>query len=247
MLIPRCRLARSHPHPHLRHSALLPRSRLSLHIPTNHHGTQTTNSQTKQDAIPHDTTTTNQKPKLSPLEWFRRSQSQRPYTTQLCLTPLIFCVGDFAAQMIGDDDGFDYHRALRSAIAGLVIAIPTYKWFLFLGRRFNYSSPALSLGAKVAVNQTVYTPLFNVYFFAAHGLLAGEGVWGAMERVKDKASISIPRSFLFWPFVTAFNFTYIQPQSRGIATSIGSVFWQTYLSWLNSRGERKGKPSVVEG
>ncbi|OJJ42686.1 hypothetical protein ASPZODRAFT_137074 [Penicilliopsis zonata CBS 506.65] len=81
--------------------------------------------------------------------------------TQLCLTPLIFCLGDFSAQLIGDDD-FDPHRSLRSVIIGLVIAIPSHEWFLFLGRRFNYSSsPALSLGAKVAVNQAFYTRRYS--------------------------------------------------------------------------------------
>ncbi|CAG8947299.1 unnamed protein product [Penicillium salamii] len=237
MLIPRSLLARSNPH--LGHGAILSWSHSTLpgRIPASHHHTRA-----KQDAVPCDPKSRPvvRKPQgtlVSLLEWFSKSNSRRPYTTQLCLTPLIFCLGDLSAQMIGDDE-FDHHRSLRSIIIGLVIAIPTHEWFMFLGRRFNYSSPSLSLGAKVAVNQAIYTPLFNVYFFAAHGFLAGEGLWGTTERVKEKASISIPRSFLYWPLVTAFNFSYIQPQSRAIATSIFSVFWQSYLSWLNSSAGR---------
>ncbi|KAB8246185.1 hypothetical protein BDV35DRAFT_354420 [Aspergillus flavus] len=79
-------------------------------------------------------------------------------------------------------------------------------------------------------------------FFAFHGLLAGEGLWGASERVKNTVPISIPRSILYWPLVTAFNFSYIRPQSRSIATSLFAAFWQSYLSWLNSsagKGEAK--------
>ncbi|PLB46872.1 hypothetical protein P170DRAFT_477733 [Aspergillus steynii IBT 23096] len=235
MLIPQGLLA-------CRHEAMLTRLRLRLpnRIPVNHHHTRTK----QDDAVPRGPASRPmarkpQRPIASIFEWFSRSQSRRPYITQLCLTPLIFCLGDFSAQMIGDDD-FDYHRSLRSVVIGLVIAIPSHEWFLFLGRCFNYSSPSLSLGAKVAANQAFYTPMFNVYFFACHGLLAGEGLWGAVERVKEKASISIPRSFLFWPVVTAFNFSYIQPQSRAIATAMFSVFWQSYLSWLNSSaGEGK--------
>lgn len=228
------------------------RLRLPSRIPVNYHRTQATHFRTKQDVVPRGTTPRPiaqklQRPIALLFDWFSHSQSRRPYTTQLCLTPLIFCLGDFSAQMIGDDD-FDYHRSLRSVIIGLVIAIPSHEWFLFLGRRFNYSSPSLSLGAKVAANQTFYTPMFNVYFFAFHGLLAGEGLWGAIERVKNTASISIPRSFLYWPLVTAFNFSYIKPQSRSIMTSIFSVFWQSYLSWLNSSaGEGKGEPTCNSG
>ncbi|KAE8393514.1 hypothetical protein BDV23DRAFT_149334 [Aspergillus alliaceus] len=228
------------------------RLRLPSRIPANYHHTQATNSRTNKDAVPRGTTSrpmarTLQRPIASLFDWFSHSQSRRPYMTQLCLTPLIFCLGDFSAQMIGDED-FDFHRSLRSVIIGLVIAIPTHEWFLLLGRRFNYSSHSLSLGAKVAANQAFYTPMFNIYFFAFHGLLAGEGLWGAIERVKDKASISIPRSFLFWPLVTAFNFSYIKPQSRGIVTSIFSVFWQSYLSWLNSSaGRGKSTPTRNSG
>ncbi|KAI9933762.1 hypothetical protein MW887_004834 [Aspergillus wentii] len=176
-------------------------------------------------------------PVLAFFDWYSHSQTRRPYVTQLCLTPLIYCVGDFSAQMIGDD-GFDYRRSLRSIVVGLVIAIPSRQWFLFLGQRFNYTSSSLSLGMKVAVNQLLYTPLFNVYFFAFHEILSGEGVTGAVERVKNTVPTSIPRSFLYWPFVTAFNFTYIKPQSRSVATSVFAVFWQSYLSWLNSSAEK---------
>ncbi|KAI3003335.1 hypothetical protein CBS147346_5475 [Aspergillus niger] len=172
-------------------------------------------------------------PVLAFFDWYSYSQSRRPYATQLCLTPLIYCVGDFSAQMIGDDD-FDYRRSLRSILIGLVIAIPSREWFLFLGRRFNYSSSSLSLGVRVAVNQLLYTPLFNVYFFAFHGILSGEGIMGAVERVKNTVPTSIPRSFIYWPFVTAFNFTYVAPQSRSVATSVFAIFWQSYLSWLNN-------------
>ncbi|KNG80572.1 hypothetical protein ANOM_010829 [Aspergillus nomiae NRRL 13137] len=187
-------------------------------------------------------------PAVAFLDWFSDSQSRRPYLTQLCLTPVIYCIGDFSAQMIGDDD-FDPRRSLRSIVVGLVIAIPSHEWFLFLGRRFNYAySPTISLCAKVAANQLLYTPLFNVYFFAFHGLLSGEGLMGAAERVSNTVPTSIPRSFLYWPFVTAFNFTYVQPQSRSAATSVFAVFWQSYLSWLNSSAEtgaemRIGKPA----
>lgn len=177
------------------------------------------------------------KPAQAFVNWYSYSQSRRPYTTQLCLTPLIYCIGDFSAQTVGDD-GFDYRRSLRSIVVGLVIAIPSREWFLFLVRRFNYNSSSLSIGLKVALNQLLYTPLFNVYFFGFHGILSGEGVMGAVERVKNTVPTSIPRSFLYWPFVTTFNFIYIKPQSRSVATSIFAVFWQSYLSWLNNSAEK---------
>ncbi|EWY87649.1 hypothetical protein FOYG_09051 [Fusarium oxysporum NRRL 32931] len=83
---------------------------------------------------------------------------------------------------------------------------------MFLGRRFNYESAALSTGVKALVNQAIYTPLVNVYFFGAHAFLSVENVATASKRIKTGVALSIPRSILYWPLVTTLNFTYVQSQ-----------------------------------
>ncbi|KEF51715.1 uncharacterized protein A1O9_12350 [Exophiala aquamarina CBS 119918] len=130
---------------------------------------------------------------------------------------------------------------MRNITIGAVAAIPSHKWFLFLGRNFNYCSAMVSTWIKVVVNQLVYTPLFNVYFFAFHAILSGMALTGAIERVKNTVPTSLPRSFLYWPFVTAFNFTYAQPQSRSVVTAALAVFWQSYMSWLNVQAQKHEK------
>lgn len=179
--------------------------------------------------------------------WYSRQQSHRPYTTQLCTTPLIYCTGDLSAQMIGGD-GYDLSRTLRNLAVGAVISLPSYKWFMLLGRHFNYPSAALSTAVKVLVNQAVYTPLVNVYFFAFHAILRGERVGATVDRVRTGVATSIPRSFLYWPLVTALNFTYVPPQSRSVAASTAAVFWQSYMSYLNRQVEKstEGPGSSVE-
>lgn len=87
---------------------------------------------------------------------------------------------------------------------------------MYLGQSFNYSSKALSLGAKVVVNQIVFAPMFNTYFFGMSSLLSGDSLNQAWERVKDTVPISLINSFKLWPAVTAFNFTFIQPQYRAL-------------------------------
>lgn len=150
-------------HPRLRHEALLTRLHLRPpgRIPVGYHHTRATNLQTKHGPAPTSMIRKLQRPVTRLFYWFSDFQTRRPWITQLCLTPLIYCLGDFSARMIEDED-YDYHRSLRSFVIGLVIAIPSREWFLFLGRRFNYSSPSLSLGAKVAANKIFYTPMFNV-------------------------------------------------------------------------------------
>lgn len=122
---------------------------------------------------------------------------------------------------------------------------------MYLGRCFNYPSRMISLATKVVVNQIVFTPIFNSYFFGMQSVLSGDSLIDAWRRIERTVPTSFINSCKLWPVVTAFNFTYIQPQYRALFagqsilqismnvanTDIGvvAVGWQSYLSWLNQR------------
>ena len=106
---------------------------------------------------------------------------------------------------------------------------------MYLNISFNYSSRLLSLAVKVTVNQIVFTPIFNSYFFGMQSLLSGDTFPGAWERIKSTVPTSFINSCKLWPAVTAFSFTYIQPQYRALFAGIIAVGWQSYLSWLNQK------------
>lgn len=123
----------------------------------------------------------------------------------------------------------------------------------------------ISLATKVVVNQIVFTPIFNSYFFGMQSVLSGDSLIDAWRRIERTVPTSFINSCKLWPVVTAFNFTYIQPQYRALFagqsilqismnvanTDIGvvAVGWQSYLSWLNQRAAteeriRKGQRLV---
>lgn len=137
---------------------------------------------------------------------------------------------------------------------------------MYLGRCFNYPSKLVSLATKVVVNQIVFTPIFNSYFFGMQALLSGDTFADAWERIKRTVPTSFINSCKLWPAVTAFNFTYIQPQYRAlfagqshsrnlgkvanIDLGVVAVGWQSYLSWLNQRAaseERIKKAQQIIG
>lgn len=80
---------------------------------------------------------------------------------------------------------------------------------MFLSRNFNYSSRLLSLGTKIAVNQCLFTPIFNSYFFGMQAFLAGDNLYEVWERIKRTVPTSLMNSIKVWPIVTAINFTWI--------------------------------------
>jgi hypothetical protein len=109
--------------------------------------------------------------------------------------------------------------------------------FMFLGNHFNYTSKVVSLATKVTVNQICFTPIFNSYFFGMQSFLSGDSLPEVWERIKRTVPISIINSCKLWPAVTAFSFTFIDPQYRSIFAGFIAIGWQTYLSYLNRKAE----------
>jgi hypothetical protein len=108
---------------------------------------------------------------------------------------------------------------------------------MFLGNNFNYSSKILSLATKVTVNQICFTPIFNTYFFGMQSLLSGDSLSEVWDRIKRTVPTSMINSCKLWPAVTAFSFTFINPQYRSMFAGFIAIGWQTYLSYLNRKAE----------
>jgi hypothetical protein len=115
---------------------------------------------------------------------------------------------------------------------------------MYLGNSFNYASPILSLITKVVVNQILYTPIFNSYFFGMQALLSGhhspftwDGLTGIAEHIKRTVPTSFVNSCKLWPAVTAFSFTFVPADFRSIFAGVIAIGWQTYLSFLNRKAE----------
>ena len=188
-------------------------------------------------------------PFLRPFRAYGRMQQRSPLTTQLESTLIIYYLGDLCSQTVSSnvfiDAQYEPIRGFRAMLIGSIASIPGYKWFIFLGNHFNYKSHLLSLTVKVVVNQTLFTPLFNTYFFGMQTLLAG-GSWAdAKERVINTVPVSWKNSWKVWPAVTAFNFTFVPWQYRNVFAGVIAVGWQTYLSWLNRREEQR-KANLAE-
>ncbi|KAL7627307.1 hypothetical protein AAE478_001498 [Parahypoxylon ruwenzoriense] len=167
---------------------------------------------------------------------YARAQRNRPWATQIASAVVIYLAADVSAQRIG---GKDYvpERTVRNMAIGAVAAVPNFLWFVWLSRHFNYSSHAVSIGVKIVVNQLVFTPIFNSYFFGAQALLAGDSLAETWDRVRRTVPISWVNAWKLWPAVTAFSFTFVPIEHRSVFAGVIAVGWQTYLSYLNRQAE----------
>ncbi|KOS17854.1 Protein sym-1 [Escovopsis weberi] len=167
---------------------------------------------------------------------YGRTQRRRPYLTQIISSLIVYGAADISAQSVGDQD-YDALRTGRGLVIGAIASIPAYRWFIWLSQSFNYSSRVLSMATRVLVSQSIFTTLFNTYFFGAHALLAGQGLDAAVQRVRDAVPTSWVNSCKLWPLVTVVSLTFVPLEFRSIFTGIIGIGWQTYLSFLNSRAE----------
>ena len=178
-----------------------------------------------------------------PLDSYTRIHSRRPYLTQFISALTIYLIGDLTAQSIApsppapDDStgarAYDPWRTARALAIGGIAAIPGYKWFMFLARHFNYESKAISVGVKVLVNQMLFTPVFNCYFFGMQCGLSGANAREVVERLRntvgrprtpekrrlltrEQVPTSWVNSWKLWPAVTAFSFAFIRVELRGL-------------------------------
>lgn len=186
-------------------------------------------------------------PVMVPVRAYNRAHHRRPLLVQLISSVTIYFLGDLSAQAIATtnftEGDYEADRSLRALVIGGLIAIPGYKWFVWLAYNFNYSSKILSMGIKIGINQMLFTPFSSAYFFSMHSLLAGATPQEAWTRVKDTVPVSWVNSWKLWPAVMAFNFTYVPLQWRSIFAGFISIGWQSYLSWLNKQAEVKEESS----
>lgn len=178
-----------------------------------------------------------------PIHAYGRLQQRRPYATQISTMAVVFFTGDFSAQCVGSrmfsTEEYQPIRGVRSALIGSIWAIPAYHWFMWLGRSFQYSTWIRSIGTKILIQQTLFVPVVNTYFFGMQTILAGGSLDKAKQRVTTAVPVSWKNSWKLWPMVTAISFTYIPPQYRSVFGSLFATVWQTYLSWVNQRTEAK--------
>ncbi|KAK1251813.1 hypothetical protein MKX07_007292 [Trichoderma sp. CBMAI-0711] len=167
---------------------------------------------------------------------YGNSQKKRPYVTQTISSIFIFFSADLLAQSMSDDD-YDPVRTARNVFIGAGTAIPAYQWFKFLATRFNYKSRVLSLGVKIVLNQLLFATYMNVYFFSMQALLSGDGISGAVQRVRETLLTSWINSCKIWPIVMAFNLSYVPLEYRALFAGVINLGWQAYLSLLNRWAE----------
>lgn len=194
---------------------------------------------------------------------YQHNLRKRPYTTNLLSSGTIFVVGDLLAQYffpnqpVASDDPkhqqkvalakpdqfqFDYLRCARAFVYGGVIFSPIgYHWYRFIA---GVSSPVkvanrtlqtvLNNTTRVFVDQAMFSPIAVLMYFSLMSMLELRSYDEIKQKLRDNYWATLKTNWLVWPLFQSFNFTVVPLEFRLLSSNILAIFWNCYLSYLNS-------------
>lgn len=110
------------------------------------------------------------------------------------------------------------------------------RWFGFLQQRINLASGTTTALARVALDQTVFTPINLTVFLSSMAIMEGGGSQGVKEKLNSTWWPALQKNWLIWPGVQAVNFTIVPLEMRVLVVNVVALGWNCYLSYLNSGG-----------
>ncbi|XP_038681921.1 protein Mpv17-like [Tripterygium wilfordii] len=123
----------------------------------------------------------------------------------------------------------DWLRALRMASYGFLFYGPgSYAWYRYLDRCMPQQT-VQNIMLKVLLNQIVLGPCVIAVVFAWNNLWQGK-LSQLPSKYQNDALPTLLYGFRFWIPVSALNFWVVPLQARVAFMSMGSIFWNFYLS-----------------
>ncbi|KAI9596928.1 hypothetical protein BDF19DRAFT_403276 [Syncephalis fuscata] len=138
-------------------------------------------------------------------------------------------------------------RTVRFATYGFAIAPIIHHWYALLDRRFPLPILSSASGSqmssrmlgqvfkRVLGDQIVFAPIGLAVFFSAMTLFEGGGVEQIKEKIATSYTSALKANYMVWPTVQFVNFCFVPLLLRVPFVSAVSVFWNSYLSYLNNR------------
>ncbi|KAJ2763202.1 hypothetical protein IWQ56_004883 [Coemansia nantahalensis] len=163
--------------------------------------------------------------------------------------------------------GYDLWRTARFMVFSTCISPVGVRWHRFLDHRFPirsqttwFRSPArrkkgaaptrakrkaerrtaaAQVGKRLACDVLIYEPIMYATFFSSMALMEGGSLDDAARRVAHLLPPTYLTGLTISPIVQTINFAFVPLIYRVPFGSCFDLFWDTYLSWVNSE---KGAP-----
>lgn len=179
--------------------------------------------------------------------------SSSPIQTKAVTSATVYTIGDIIAQRT-DDEGLsigdmDKPRIVRSLLAGLIGHGPmSHLWYGFSENLFqnvlHLPSDIWGTAAKVAIDQTIWGPIWNNSYILLLGLMKRnslESIWGEAKRTTIPLTLS---GLKLWPLAHCVTYGLIPVENRLLWVDLVEIIWVTTLAKTAAEGDEKAAGDV---
>jgi protein Mpv17 len=161
----------------------------------------------------------------------------QPLLTKALTSLTGFTLGDILAQNFveGGDKPYDIMRTLRLGSFGFLIHGTTGHYFYgFLDSKLPGTAP-LTVISKVAIDQTIWNPIFGIMFFGYLNFVEGKSWTDYTNKLKQDLKTAVMGSWAVWVPAHTVNFAFIPPSQRLLYINTIQIGYNVFLSFLGNK------------
>lgn len=161
----------------------------------------------------------------------------QPLLTKALTSLTGFTAGDILAQCFVEKDGkpYDVMRTIRLGSFGFLLHGTTGHYFYgFLDSKMPGTAP-MTVATKVAIDQTIWNPIFGCMFFGYLNLMEGKSMDDYVKKIKTDLKTAVMGSWAVWVPAHTINFAFIPPSQRLLYINTIQIGYNVFLSFLGNK------------
>lgn len=161
----------------------------------------------------------------------------QPLLTKALTSLTGFTAGDVLAQKFVEEKGkpYDIMRTVRLGSFGFLVHGTTGHYFYgMLDSKLPGTKP-ITVATKVAIDQTIWNPIFGVMFFGYLSLMEGKSWTDYTNKLKADLKTAVMGSWAVWVPAHTINFAFVPPQQRLLYINTIQIGYNVFLSFLGNK------------
>lgn len=191
--------------------------------------------------------------RLLPDNWaaYEMSVAETPLISKSLLNFVIYCLGDYIAQMgiqraalvdAGEEApkldllDFDAPRALRNGAIGFALG-PICHYYYEMSDFFISPTPDWHKPIKIAIDQTFWASVWNGAYYFLLNISKGNSVETAWKDVRVKWWPMLKAGWRLWPFAHIITYGFVPGRHRLLFVDIVDLGWCSFLATAADNAE----------
>jgi len=167
---------------------------------------------------------------------YNKALDDKPLITKAMTSLVGWALGDLLAQLfLGSGGPLDYKRLFTLSLFGLIYHGPSGHYFYNWLDSKIVGTGAKEVFTKVAIDQTIWCPIFMSVFFTYLGLMAGDSFSTIGNKIKSDLLTACQGSWKVWPFVHFINFKFISTKHRLLFLNAVQIAFNMFLAFIGTK------------